>query len=122
MPVVADNLQRRIQIEEELKHVQAQSESVAARLRQGTGWGSDEADKTNDLVERTEALTLYQYLMRKREQLECVRARLDRGLDGACEICSQRIDPARLKAIIGTTRCLTCQRRLEQGIRRRLRA
>ena len=58
MPVVADNLQRRIQIEEELKHVQAQSESVAARLRQGTGWGSDEADKASDLVERTEALTL----------------------------------------------------------------
>jgi RNA polymerase-binding transcription factor DksA len=120
--MVADNLQRRSQIEEEIKRVQAQSESVAARLRQGTGWGSDEADKANDLVERTEALALYQHLVQKHLQLEHARARLDLGLDRACEMCGQQIDPARLKAIIGTTRCLTCQRRLEQGIRRRFRA
>jgi len=114
--VVADNLQRRSQIEEEIKRVQAQFESVATRLRQGVGWGSDEADKANDLVERTEALALYQHLVQKCQQLEHARARLDLGLDGACEMCGQQIDPARLKAIIGTTRCLTCQRRLEQGI------
>jgi len=120
--VVADNLQRRSQIEEEIKRVQAQFESVAIRLRQGVGWGSDEADKANDLMERTEALALYQHLVQKRQQLEHARARLDLGLDGACEVCSRRIDPARLKAIIGVTRCLTCQRRLEQGIQRRFRA
>ncbi|MFB0538106.1 MAG: TraR/DksA C4-type zinc finger protein [Anaerolineae bacterium] len=121
-PVVVDNLQRRSQIEEEIKRVQAQFESVATRLRQGTGWGSDEADKANDLVERTKALTLRQHLVQKRQQLEYARARLDQGLDGTCEVCGQQIDPARLEAIIGTTRCLTCQRRLEQGNRRRLRA
>ena len=120
--MIADSLQRQSQIEEEIKRVQAQSESVAARLRQRVGWGSDEADKAKDLMERTEALTLYQHLVQKRQQLEHARARLDRGLDGACEICSQRIDPARLKAIVSTTRCLTCQRRLEQGIWRCFRA
>jgi DnaK suppressor protein len=120
--MVADNLQRRNQIEEEIKRVQTQFESVAIRLRQGAGWGSDEADKANDLVERTEALTLYQHLVQERQQLEHARARLAQGLDGACEMCGQRIDPARLKAIIGTTRCLTCQRRLEQGIQRRFQA
>jgi DnaK suppressor protein len=114
--VIAGSLQRRSQIEEEIKRVQAQSESVATRLRQGIGWGSDKADKANDLVERTEALTLYQHLVQKRQQLEHARARLAQGLDGACEICGQQIDPARLKAIVSTTRCLTCQRRLEQGI------
>ncbi len=114
--MVADNLQRRSQIEGEIKRVQAQFESVATRLRQGIGWGSDEADKANDLVERTEALTLYQHLVHKSQQLEHARARLDQGLDGTCEICSQQIDPARLKALIGTTRCLTCQRHLERGM------
>jgi RNA polymerase-binding transcription factor DksA len=120
--VVADNLRRRNQIEEEIERVQAQFESVVIRLRQGVGWGSDEADKANDLVERTKALTFCQHLVQKRQQLEHAKARLDRGLDGACEICGQQIDPARLKAIIGTTRCLTCQRRLEQRIRRHFRA
>lgn len=120
--MVTDNLQRRNQIEEEIESVQAQFESVAIRLRQGIGWGSDEADKANDLVERTEALALYQHLVHKSQQLEHARARLDQGLDGTCEICGQQIDPARLKAIIGTTHCLTCQHRLEQGIRRRFRA
>lgn len=120
--MVADNLQRRTQIEEEIKHVQAQSESVATRLRQGTGWGSDEADKANDLVEQAQALALRQHLEQKRLQLEHARARLDQGLDGTCEMCGQQIDPARLKAIIGITCCLTCQRRLEQGIWRHLRA
>ena len=120
--MIADSLQRRNQIEEEIKRVQAQSESVAARLRQGTGWGSDEADRANDLVEQAQALGLHQHLLQKRRQLEHARARLDRGLDCACEMCGQQIDPARLKAIIGTTRCLTCQRHLEQEIRRCFRA
>lgn len=120
--MVANHLQRRSQIEEEIKRVQAQFESVAIQLRQGVGWGNDEADKANDLVERTGALTLYQHLVQKRQQLEHARARLDLGLDGACEMCGRQIDPARLKVIIGTTRCLTCQRRLEQGIQRRFRA
>jgi RNA polymerase-binding transcription factor DksA len=87
--VVADSLQRRSKIEEEIKRVQAQFEPVAIRLRQGIGWGSDEADKANDLVERTEALALYQHLVHKRQQLEHARARLDQGLDGTCEICGQ---------------------------------
>ena len=120
--MVADNLQRRGQIEEEIKRVQAQFESVAARLRQGTGWGSDEADQANDLVEQAQALALHQHLLQKRRQLEYARARLDQGLDGACEMCGRQIDPARLRAIIGSTRCLTCQRRLEQGIRTSFRA
>jgi len=120
--VVADNLQRRGQIEEEIERVQAQFQSVATRLRQGTGLGSDEADKANDLVEQAQALALHRHLLQKRQQLEHARARLAQGLDGACEMCGQQIDPARLKAIIGTTRCLTCQRRLEQRIRRRFRA
>jgi DnaK suppressor protein len=120
--VVADNLQRRSQIERESKRVQAQFESVTIQLRQGIGWGNDGADKANDLVERTEALALYQYLVQKRQQLERARARLDQGLDGACEICGQQIAPARLKAIVSTTRCLTCQRRLEQRICRCFRA
>lgn len=120
--MVADNLQRRGQIEEEIKRVQAQSESVAVRLRQGVGWGSDEADKANNLMEQAQALALHQHLLQKRLQLEHARARLDQGLDGTCEICGQQIDPARLKVVIDTTRCLTCQRRLEQGIQRRFRA
>jgi DnaK suppressor protein len=121
LPVGADNLQRRNQIEEEIKRVQAQIESAEVRLRQGVGWGSDEADKANDLVERTKALTFHRHLVQKRQQLEHVKARLDQGLDGACEMCGRQIDPARLRAVIGTTRCVTCQRRLEQGISRRFR-
>lgn len=113
---------RRTQIEEEIKRVQAQLESAAIRLHQGIGWGSDDADEESDLVERAKALVLHRSLLQKRRQLKHARARLDQGLDGVCEMCGQQIDPARLKAIIGTTRCLTCQRRLEQGIEGRFRA
>jgi DnaK suppressor protein len=120
--MIADSLQRRSQIEEEIERVQAQFESAAVRLRQGTGLGSDEADKANDLVEQAQALALHRHLLQKRLQMEHARARLDQGLDGNCEVCGQQIDPARLKAIIGTTRCLRCQRRLERRIWRRSRA
>lgn len=120
--MAADGLRGRSQICEEIDRVQAQAETFRIQLRQGFDWGGDDADKATDLVERAKALALSQHLLQKRWQLEHARARLDQGLDVTCEMCGQRIDPARLKAMTGTTRCLTCQRRLEQGIQRRFRA
>jgi len=67
--MIGENLQRRTQIEEEIKRVQAQSESVAMRLRQGFDWGGDDADKRNDLVERAKVLALYRCLRQKHQQL-----------------------------------------------------
>jgi RNA polymerase-binding transcription factor DksA len=110
---VITNCQQR-QIVEEIERVQAQLESVALRLRQGISWGSDEADQANDLVERAKAFALYQYLLQKRQQLERARARLDLGLDSACEVCGQLIDAGRLKIVVGATRCVDCQRCVEQ--------
>ncbi|MGQ9493705.1 MAG: TraR/DksA family transcriptional regulator [Anaerolineae bacterium] len=105
---------RRDQIEQKLEYVQKQIESLSRWLHQDAGWGSDEVDKANDLIERAEVLSLYLRLLRKRRQLENARVRLDMGLGVACEICGQQIDPARLEVIIDTTRCVTCQRRLEK--------
>jgi RNA polymerase-binding transcription factor DksA len=120
--MAADGLRGRSQICEEIERVQAQAETFRIQLRQGFDWGGDDVDKANDLVERAKALALYRHLLQEHRRLEHARTRLDQGLDGACEVCGWWIDPARLKAIIGTTRCLTCQRHLEQGIRRRFRA
>ena len=116
--MIADCLQRQSQIAKEIEQVRAQLESAAIRLRQGISWGSDEADQANDLVERAKALALYQHLTQKYRQLEHARARLDLGLDGACEVCGQLIHTARLKVLVGTTRCLECQQRVEQRAHR----
>jgi RNA polymerase-binding transcription factor DksA len=115
LPVATDGAQRRDRIEEEIECVQAQLEAVTFRLRQDAGWRGDEADQASDLEERTNALILHQYLVQKRQQLEHTRVRLGRGFDGACEVCGLPIDPGRLKAMIGTSRCLDCQRRMELG-------
>jgi RNA polymerase-binding transcription factor DksA len=116
--MIASNLQRRGQIEEEINHVEAQFESVANRLRQGYDGGGDEVDKANDLVEQAKVMVRCQYLQQKRWQLAHAEERLAQGLIDMCEECGQPIEPARLEIWVGFTRCVSCQRRAEQKARR----
>jgi len=102
------------QIYEELERVQTQSEIFKTQLRQNLDPGGDEADKANDLVERARAMALHWHLLQQRRQLARAQERFAQGLADVCEECGQPIDPARLKALAGVTRCLRCQRHVER--------
>jgi len=107
---------QRIRIDKELDDIQEQMQLLANQLSQDPRSGSSDADKANDLVERTGALSWYQHLQQKRWRLEHAKARLDQGVEGICEICGRPTDSARLEAIVGVIYCLMCQRRLEQKV------
>lgn len=52
----------------------------------------------------------------KIEQLQEALERLDAGDYGVCESCEQPINPERLEVLPGTTLCIECARRAEQGV------
>ena len=116
--MATDGLRGHSQIFEEIKRVEAQSETLSTQLRQGFDWGGDDADKAADLVERAKVMALRRYLRQKCRQLAHAEELLAQGLASVCEECGQPIDPARLKTLAGVTRCIKCQRRIEQRGRR----
>ena len=117
--MVADCLRRRSQIlYEELECVQAQTERFRIQLCQGFDWGGDDVDKANDLVERGKVIAFCRYLRQKHRQLVHAEKRVAQGLANVCEDCSQPIEAARLETLVGVTRCVRCQRFVEQRARR----
>jgi phage/conjugal plasmid C-4 type zinc finger TraR family protein len=110
-------LRRRSQIYEELERVQAQAKKFGIQLRQGSDSRGDDADNANDLMERAKAIALCQYLQQKHRELVHAEKRVAQGLANVCEDCGQPIETARLETLVGVTRCVRCQRRVEQEAR-----
>ena len=106
------------QIYEELERVQAQAEKFSIQLRQGSDSRGDEADKANDLMQRSTGMALCHHLRQELQQLVHAEKRLAQGLASVCEDCGQPIEAARLELLVGVTRCVSCQRRAEQKARR----
>ena len=106
------------QIYEELECVQAQAEKLRIELRQGSDSRGDEADKANDLMQRVTVMAFCHHLRQKHQQLIHAEKRFAQGLASVCEDCGQPIEIARLEILVGVTRCVSCQRRAEQRVRR----
>ncbi len=80
--------------------------------------GGDLADRANDAMRREEVQASNRLREERRRQLEYADKLAEKGKAGKCEICGVDIDPARLRAMIGATRCVECQRRLEMKMSR----
>jgi DnaK suppressor protein len=113
MSTAMTTLQRKLYLEAEIDRVEAEIHVIDARLRQGSGFGSDVVDVANDLLEWTRNLASRQLLERKLLLLRHALARLVAGGDGICEICGKHIDPDRIDAVPEATLCVSCQRQCE---------
>jgi RNA polymerase-binding protein DksA len=107
----------------ELEQLKAEREATLdeiAHLQAGLEYevdtSEDEADP--DIFEREKTMALIQALERKLESIEYAIQSASRGTYGICEICGERIDPARLEAVPHTTLCIKCKTNLEKRNRR----
>lgn len=90
------------------------------RLQVGLGYevdtSEDEADP--DIFEREKTMALIQALERKLESIDYAIQSASKGTYGICEMCGERIDPARLQALPQTTLCIKCKTNMEKRNRR----
>ncbi len=90
------------------------------RLQAGLGYevdtSEDEADP--DVFEREKTMALIQALERKLESIDYAIQSTSKGTYGICEMCGERIDPARLAALPHTTLCIKCKTNMEKRNRR----
>ena len=113
----------------ELKEVQAEPESDAARLRADLAKaasdiaerladsvrdaGDDQADAGTKAFEREQELALTQNARDLLDQGDRALARIDAGTYGVCESCGKPIGKARLLAFPRATLCVACKQREE---------
>ncbi len=105
---------------EELQREQAATLAEIDRLHAGLEYevdtSEDEADP--DIFEREKTMALIQALERKLESIEYAIQSASKGTYGICEMCGEKIDPARLRALPHTTLCIKCKTNLEKRNRR----
>jgi RNA polymerase-binding transcription factor DksA len=102
-------------LEKRLQETREELAQLDDRLEAKGNYGLGRGDP---LIVRWELnLALREEIERKAEQLEEALERLDDGQYGVCESCGQPIDPERLEVLPGTTLCIKCARKSEQGSR-----
>jgi DnaK suppressor protein len=104
------------QLEEERESTLAEIERLQTSLEYEVDTSEDEGDP--DVFERDKTMALIQTLENKLESIEHALQSVSKGTYGICEICGERIDPARLRAVPHTTLCIKCKTNLEKRSRR----
>lgn len=104
------------QLEEERGSTLAEIERLQTSLEYEVDTSEDEGDP--DIFEREKTMALIQALEHKLESIEHALQSVSKGTYGICEICGERIDPARLRAVPHTTLCIKCKSNLEKRGRR----
>ena len=79
--------------------------------------GRDAVDAASDIHEREKTLALIRTLERKLASIERASNAIETGTYGICEICGERINPARLAALPQATTCVRCQDKLDRSVR-----
>ena len=88
-----------------------------AQLSARIGSMPDHLDLAQESISRVRRAAL---LARAHQQLECIQTalhRLDTGCYGLCEMCGERIPPARLEVLPYACLCVRCQARQERSPR-----
>jgi len=67
------------------------------------------------LYEREKNLALLQNLEHRLESIDYALRLIEKGSYGVCEVCGEKIDPARLKVVPHATLCIKCQAKKERG-------
>jgi len=110
------------------RRLQRQREEAIARLeRLGASADDEPSPRTENraVVEEGDAAQASErrdmtFMSRERlaariNRLTLALERVARGTYGRCEVCGERIEPARLEALPEARTCLRCQQRLETG-------
>lgn len=66
------------------------------------------------LYEREKNLALLQNLEYRLESIDYALRLIEKGSYGVCQVCGEKIDPARLKAVPHATLCIKCQAKKER--------
>ncbi|MCS6852586.1 MAG: TraR/DksA family transcriptional regulator [Gemmataceae bacterium] len=75
------------------------------------------ADLGSDNFEQENTLSLLRNEEERLQEIDDALERIERGTFGRCEECNQLIPKARLKEIPYARCCVSCARKLEQGLR-----
>lgn len=104
------------QLERERRDTLQEIQRLRVALEQEVDASEDEADP--DIFERDKTMALLQALERKLDSINHAIQSARKGTYGICEMCGERIDPARLRAVPHTTLCVRCKASLERRGRR----
>ena len=100
-----------------LEGEQSRLEAIVAQMNaeggENLGYGNHMADDASEAYEQAKELALRQNAEKLLGQINDALERLEEGTYGTCRLCSEEIDPARLKALPYVTLCLRCQQRLD---------
>lgn len=105
-------IQQSEDLEREL--VVADAELTELLRNPGEGSGDDQADSGSSALEREQELTLVNNTRDLLEQNNRALQRIEAGTYGTCEVCSEAVGKARLKAFPRATLCVACKQREER--------
>ena len=103
--------------EQTLEKLQRLRSYLSTRIDQISAGGKDPVDAASDIHEREKTLALIRTMERKLAGIERASDAIEKGSYGICEICGERINPARLAAIPHATTCVSCQDKLDRRVR-----
>lgn len=99
----------RKQLQRQLEQLQSAAPSPG-EISEGSPFGKKE-EEAAEAFELEKRLSLEKHLKSHLSEIEYAQEKFNRGTYGKCEICSQDIDPARLKILPEATLCLSCKAR-----------
>lgn len=102
---------------ERLLHELAQlaaSVRPADERREGSPFGKREEEATETL-ELEKRLALERRTKQLLAEIDHALEKFDKGTYGLCDVCGQRIDPARLEALPQANLCLSCKAKMKDA-------
>ena len=100
-------------LEVERDRLLSELEQIDVSGHENLGHSTHMADDASAAFDQARDLALRSNLEETLKQIQEALDRVSEGTYGVCEVCGERIDPARLKALPHTPHCLDCQRKLE---------
>jgi DnaK suppressor protein len=72
-------------------------------------------DRVQEEAAEVTLAALEEHERREMAEIQAALARIDAGTYGICEVCGEKMSPARLEAFLMARRCVRCQERTEKG-------
>ena len=97
----------RTRLNSEFEQLRANVSSSDER-REGSPFGKREEEAT-EVLEMEKRLALEKRIREQLADVEHALSKFEDGTYGLCDVCGQKIDPARLEALPQASLCLTCK-------------
>ena len=97
----------RVRLNNEFEQLRS-SASNSEERREGSPFGKREEEAT-EVLEMEKRLALEKRIREQLADVEHALSKFEDGTYGLCDVCGQKIDPARLEALPQASLCLTCK-------------